>query len=240
MRKEGLDYFPLATHFDDEKMEAVEAAFGLKGFALVVKLWQRIYGDKGYYMIFDKRVALMFAKKVGLGVNAVLEIVKCAVQEGIFDRDMYVKHSVLTSQGIQKRYFDAVKRRIGVNPDQKYLLPELYPDAKDVNISAPNVNISAPNVNISSQSRVEERRVDTTTAREALGDFYNYYKKRYDSWCKKKKVVLPESIMVKWYEEDLKKYGPEKLNKVLGSDYRSFDTDDFFQRALDASERRNA
>lgn len=237
--KEGLDFFPLDTVLDD-KFGLIEAEYGLTGFGVVVKLLQKIYGERGYYVEWTTEVALLFARKIGVGGNVVSEIVSASIKRGIFDEALYEKYHILTSRGIQKRYFEAVSRRKGVNVDPRYLLGSYTPKKENVDIFQKNVDISSKNVDISKQSKVEESKVYTTTAREALGDFYNYYKKRYDSWCKRKNVVLPESIMVKWYEEDLKKYGPEKLNKVLGSDYRSFDTDDFFQRALDASERRNA
>lgn len=48
MAKEGIEYFPLNCRLD-EKFELIEAEFGLKGFAVIVKLLQRIYGEHGYY-----------------------------------------------------------------------------------------------------------------------------------------------------------------------------------------------
>ena len=42
----GINYFPLNVHLDD-KFELIEAEFGLKGFAIVVKLFQKIYGQQG-------------------------------------------------------------------------------------------------------------------------------------------------------------------------------------------------
>ena len=46
MAKEGIDFFPLNCQLD-EKIELIEAQYGLKGFAVVVKLFQRIYGEHG-------------------------------------------------------------------------------------------------------------------------------------------------------------------------------------------------
>jgi len=71
--KSGLEFFPLDVHMDD-KVELIEAEFGLAGFAVIVKLYQKIYGA-GYYCEWSKEVALLFGKKIGLGVNAVSEIV---------------------------------------------------------------------------------------------------------------------------------------------------------------------
>ena len=41
----GINYFPLNVHLDD-KFELIEAEFGLKGFAIVVKLFQRYTDSK--------------------------------------------------------------------------------------------------------------------------------------------------------------------------------------------------
>ena len=39
--KVGLDYFELYCHLDDE-VKLVQAEYGLKAFAVIVKLWQKI------------------------------------------------------------------------------------------------------------------------------------------------------------------------------------------------------
>ena len=44
--KVGLDYFELDCHMD-EKVRLVQAEYGLKGFAVFVKLLQEIYGGYG-------------------------------------------------------------------------------------------------------------------------------------------------------------------------------------------------
>ena len=40
--KVGLDYFELYCHLDDE-VKLVQAEYGLKACAVIVKLWQKIY-----------------------------------------------------------------------------------------------------------------------------------------------------------------------------------------------------
>ena len=44
--KAGLDYFELDCHME-EKVRLIQAEFGLKGFAVLVKLYQKIYGGFG-------------------------------------------------------------------------------------------------------------------------------------------------------------------------------------------------
>ena len=154
----GINYFPLNVHLDD-KFELIEAEFGLKGFAIVVKLFQKIYGQQGYYCEWTEDVALLLGKNVGLGGDAVSEIVRAAIKRGIFDSELYDKYQILTSRGIQERYFEAVSRRKEVEVRKEYLLIKVDQIYKNVRILNENVNISSKNVNISEQKKVEESKV---------------------------------------------------------------------------------
>lgn len=154
----GINYFPLNVHLDD-KFELIEAEFGLKGFAIVVKLFQKIYGQQGYYCEWTEDVALLFGKNVGLGGDAVSEIVRAAIKRGIFDSELYDKYQILTSRGIQDRYFEAVSRRKEVEVRKEYLLIKVDQIYKNVRILNENVNILSKNVNISEQKKVEESKV---------------------------------------------------------------------------------
>ena len=154
----GINYFPLNVHLDD-KFELIEAEFGLKGFAIVVKLFQKIYGQQGYYCEWTEDVALLFGKNVGLGGDAVSEIVRAAIKRGIFESELYDKYQILTSRGIQERYFEAVSRRKEVEVRKEYLLIKVDQIYKNVRILNENVNISSKNVNISEQKKVEESKV---------------------------------------------------------------------------------
>ena len=154
----GINYFPLNVHLDDT-FELIEAEFGLKGFAIVVKLFQKIYGQQGYYCEWTEDVALLFGKNVGLGGDAVSEIVRATIKRGIFDSELYDKYQILTSRGIQERYFEAVSRRKEVEVRKEYLLIKVDQIYKNVRILNENVNISSKNVNISEQKKVEESKV---------------------------------------------------------------------------------
>ncbi len=162
----GINYFPLNVHLDD-KFELIEAEFGLKGFAIVVKLFQKIYGQQGYYCEWTEDVALLFGKNVGLGGDAVSEIVRAAIKRGIFDSELYDKYQILTSRGIQERYFEAVSRRKEVEVRKEYLLIKVDQIYKNVRISNENVNILSENVNISEQSRGKERKVKKSRGKES-------------------------------------------------------------------------
>ena len=157
MESMAIPYFPLECALDD-KFELIEAEFGLNGFAVIVKLFQKIYGGEGYYTPWTKDVALVFARKIGLGANAVSEIVTAAARRGIFDQTLYEKYQILTSKGIQERYFDAVKRRKELKVIEAYLLVPYALKSKNADISAENVNKKQENAIIFQQRREEKRR----------------------------------------------------------------------------------
>lgn len=156
--KDGIPYFPLDCELDS-KFELIEAEFGLQGFAVVVKLLQRIYGGEGYYCEWTKEVALLFAKRNSTGGNAVSEIVEASIKRGIFDKDMFERYGILTSKGIQLRYLKAVDRRKQVKIKKQYLLVECAILPKNVCIIEENVNIIQKNADISQQRKEEESKV---------------------------------------------------------------------------------
>ena len=157
--KVGLDYFFFDV-YSDNKLKLIEAEFGLKGFAVIVKLWQKIYAERGYYCEFDEEVALLFADSVRLSESAVSEIVRAAIKRGIFDGKLYDKYKILTSHGIQKRYMDGTDKRVRVDVDKRYLLlsePEIN---ENVHINGISDNINAISDGRNTQSRVDKSRVD--------------------------------------------------------------------------------
>ena len=157
MAKSGIDYFPLDVTLN-AKFELIEAEFGLTGFGVVVHLLQEIYGKAGYYIEWTEEVALLFARKVGLGGSVVSEIIEASIRRGMFDKEKYDKYHVLTSKGIQERYFEAVSRRKTIEVDYNILLVNVAQILPNVDIQAKNVNILSKNADILRQSKVEKSR----------------------------------------------------------------------------------
>ena len=172
--KSGIDWFPLDVSLD-EKFELIEAEFGLKGFAVIVKLFQRIYGQQGYYCEWTNEVALLFGRSCGLGGNVVSEIVSAAIRRGMFDHTLYDRYHILTSKGIQERYFDAVSRRKSVDVKKGYLLIPYAKISGNANIIEENADISGENAYIfeerrEEKSRVEKSRVEKSRVEESRGE----------------------------------------------------------------------
>ena len=103
--KVGLDYFELCCHLDDE-VKLVQAEYGLKAFAVIVKLWQKIYGERGYYCEWNNDVLLLFMSENGMtgdSKNLVNDIVSACIRRNIFSENLFKKFGILTSSGVQKR-----------------------------------------------------------------------------------------------------------------------------------------
>ncbi len=156
--KSGIDYFPLDVSMDDS-MKLIEAEFGLKGFAVVVKLWQKIYGGEGYYCEWTEEVALLFKSEVALGGDVVSEIVNASIRRGIFDKEKFDKYGILTSRGIQTRYFEATNRRKELKVKKQYLLINVDKKHLNADINPQNVNINEENADINPQSKVKKSKV---------------------------------------------------------------------------------
>ncbi len=103
--KTGLDYFPIDVYFDED-IELLEAEQGLVGFAILIKLWQKIYAN-GYYMDSKEDNILLFSKKINTDINLVKSVINTCLRRNIFSNNIYEKYKILTSCGIQKRFITA-------------------------------------------------------------------------------------------------------------------------------------
>lgn len=120
---DGIKYFPLSCS-DDDRYDFIEAEFGLKGYAIIVKLHKRIFSGLGYYCEWNDRVSKLFAKNACCGAAPALvqEVVKAAIKENIFDRTMYERYGILTSADIQKTFYNVAKRREVIFDVPEYVL----------------------------------------------------------------------------------------------------------------------
>ena len=159
--KQGLDYFPVDVHFmDDIKVRKVLKACGVQSIAVLISLLGNIYADRGYYLVWDSDMPFLIADKVGVSEGAVLEIVSKAVQVGFFDRELFEKN-ILTSRGIQRRFFEAVARRKEVFYEKEILLLEVNDNNNLINVDINPVTVCNNSVNVYSneQSKVKKSKV---------------------------------------------------------------------------------
>lgn len=160
-RKVGLDYFPFECQ-NDERIRLIQAEYGLKGFAIVVKLLQKIYGEFGYYCEWDEERSLLFASENGSSSddrNLIEQVLMACIRRFIFSKDMFDKYSILTSSEIQENYLLGASRREYVELKKEYLLIKGTQKYKNVYINSVNVNRNLINVNDNTQSKVKKSKV---------------------------------------------------------------------------------
>lgn len=169
--KEGLDYFTLDCCMND-KIKLIEAEFGIKAFAIIVKLYQKIYSERGYYCEWNEDVALLFIASLGgnSGVSKSLidVILSASIRRGIFSQELYEKFGILTSKRIQEQYFDAVSRREKVEVEKEYLLVKVGKNMVIVNNNSINVDINLQNVSSNTQSKEEKSREDIIVSKDTI------------------------------------------------------------------------
>ncbi|MCD7871822.1 MAG: DUF4373 domain-containing protein, partial [Clostridiales bacterium] len=156
--KKGLDYFPLSTEFDD-RVKLIIGEFGMKGLGILIKLWQKVYNSEGYYCKWSKDVALLFSCECRESNSVVSEVLNCCLRREIFDKSLFEKYSILTSKGIQKRYFEACLRRKSVSVKSEYLLLSESEISDNVSILIPNESILNENAAALKQSKIKESKI---------------------------------------------------------------------------------
>lgn len=205
-QKVGLDYFELDCHMD-EKIELIEAEFGLKGFAVIVKLYQSIYSGFGYYCEWTPEISVLWAYRLGctrsvdcrnvgsvceecalpgFPNNLINEIVAASIRRNIFSGELFNKYRILTSSGIQKRYLNAVSRRERVELKKEYLLISVGKNHQNVVINSVNADRNLINEHGNTQSKEEKSReenyISCTPAErgtDSLEDFFESVWKLY-------------------------------------------------------------
>lgn len=164
--KFGLDYFPLDVSMDD-KFELIEARHDILGFAVIIKLLQKIYSN-GYFINVNEDSIIVFSKRINVDINKVNAIINDSLRYEIFDETKYKKYNILTSHGIQMRFIEATSRRKNVELIKEYLV--------NVDINSLNEHIYIVNDYKSTQSK----------GKEIKGEVKKYkYSEFYDSEIEK-------------------------------------------------------
>lgn len=255
--KKGLDYFFLSVDFlDDIKVRKIMKACGGQSVSVLIALLSRIYRFDGYFMTWDADVRFLVADSVGTKELLVQEIVNKAVDVGFFDAKIYKDRKILTSNGIQKRYFNAVSRRKEVSYDATLIL-----NSQNVSKNAIDVNINPINVDINQhreEKRGEERRREEKPAfsqKNAYGEFgnvmlsdeqYQALKKRYrnadamiqmiDSYCQSHGKTYKNyyAAVIQWEqkEEAFTGKGKAAVSDILSGSFSTSEASEEYNRRM--------
>ena len=223
--KKGLDYFPLNV-FLTGSVEYIECMYGAIGVYVIISLWKRIY-EHSYYYKYDEKTPLICSKEFGNQLELCFpkknkqsyeiydEIVKKAVEFGVFDKGMFEKYSILTSKTIQKIYSEAKRKDARELIDERYLLiniPENGVFAAKTNVIAAKTPINAETI---PQSKVKKSKVKESKAKES---------KVNESKVNESNVTSKSAAVLDAYEKYIGKVTP------LVAD----DIDDFLNRGVES------
>ena len=154
--KQGLEYFSFDTDFfSDVKVRRISRACGPASTSILICLLCKIYRYKGYFIRWDENLPFVVADTIGTTEGAVEEVVKKAIQVEFFDKELFEKHKILTSNGIQNRFRSAVVRREEI----EYVVDYLVSERKNEVIACKNEVIA----DRSTQSKVKVKRKKNNT-----------------------------------------------------------------------------
>lgn len=121
MERNGIDFFPYPSQ-NSTALKLVEAKYKLRGVAIYLKILQKIFNEEGYFMQISDDIILLFKQEIGVNDNIIPELINECIARGLFDKEMYERYKILTSDNIQKEYLNAVRKRKNFNIKEEYRL----------------------------------------------------------------------------------------------------------------------
>lgn len=180
--KVGIDYFSHDVDMlNDRKVKLLKAKHGLLGYAVYLRLLEELYREQGYYLMVDEDFNILFSDDNNLDYNVYILMLNDCINQGLFNKKIYEKYSVLTSKRIQENYLAATERRKTVEIYNEYLLLDLLND----DIKSDNVDILTLNDDISTQSKKKVNKKEKEIYRkvqhlELTIDDFNKLNEEYD------------------------------------------------------------
>lgn len=182
--KDGLSYFSLDVDiFTSEKLFDLQNEYGPIGEVIYFRLLCMIY-RKGYYLEFESidKLASILIKSIGnrwiRDKKVVIQVIPFLAKCNLFSPEL-MQENVLTSVGVQERYFKATERR---KPKYgKYILIDRDIDAvisvpknkvKAINNKV-NVCNNSKNVSNNEQSKVKESSNNTIITYMEIVNLYH-------------------------------------------------------------------
>ncbi len=163
--KKGLGYFPMDIDiFSDLKIRKLIKYQGGKAITVYALLLCSIYKE-GYYMRWDSELPFVCSELTGFDEAYISEVIKSCLALGLFSSEIFNRHKVLTSRGIQERYERICSQCRRVCDIDEYGLissEEMPISSEEMPISSEEMPISSEEMPISSeempQSKVNKRK----------------------------------------------------------------------------------
>lgn len=195
--KDGLDYYPLDVDFmDDDKVIDIldKENCGARALMVLMYLWNKCYGDKGYYLVVDdktyKRIRQYFDYTGEISEDYIKQVISECVKGGLFDESVFIRFGILTSARIQKQYLRGAAGRKKIEIIKEYLLLNID-DSNDVpegvlgklaikSINEGNNRVNRPRNSINRsdnpQSKVKEKEKEIESKVDVVRQTYGIYR----------------------------------------------------------------
>lgn len=217
LQKTGLDYFPLDV-YTDEKIKLLEAEQGIEAFAILIKLYQKIYANS-YYIEWDEDNVLLFAREINFDINRIHSIINTCFKRNLFDLILYKKHKILTSNGIQMRYLSICQKRKGTKIREEFNLIK-----SEENTINDEENTTCDSINSEETAIYSEKSTQSKVKKSKVNNIYQNISGMYNETC----VSFPKCMKI---SENRKK----SIRARLNSGYTIDDFQSLFAKAESSS-----
>ncbi len=154
--KQGLDYFAhLVNRSDDESI--LINKYGAIGYAVYYLILEKITSNGYYYELNNKR-EMFICTTLRIEQEEFKEILNLAIELELFDKDIFTKYNVLTSEKMQQDYLYSAQRRNKIEIIQEYYLisDDYYygniSKGTDKKLYIRSINVDNNSVNVNSNS----------------------------------------------------------------------------------------
>lgn len=121
MKRAGLEWYK-ADCRPEAKVWTFILQYGLEGKGFIDIIYEQIFGYEGYYMPWIKNKSEKLFLQLGVKAEKVNEMIEAAIDNNIFNKELYINYGILTSQTIQEKYYSCVDRRKNKIIDPRYTL----------------------------------------------------------------------------------------------------------------------
>lgn len=205
--KIGVDYFPLDVDLDI-KTKLLKAEFGVLGYGILIRLYQLIYSENGYYVDWNDTVNRLFSAQENIKETTLSEVIVASIKLDLFSKEKFEQFQILTSRGIQKRYLEITKRRQINELNANYILLNAQESGVNVDNNSINVDNNSINVDKSTQRKVKESKV------KEIKKIYGVYKRvklTKDEFEKLKKNHSNYQDLISFLDEYIEMKGEYKV-----------------------------
>ena len=213
--KRGIDYRPIECYYDDNTKILI-SKHGLRGYAILQLILNKIYFENGYYLKWNEDVQSLFALEVKASNLVIKQCVDFFIERNIFDKEMYDKFSILTSIEIQQEYARVTYKRVNQWHTKQYVYSSILSRQNDGRLKQNDSN-SGEN---DSKNNTEKR-----TAKQSDSNSESNSNSESESICEPTPAVLLSQKLNKRLKNknlkiDINEINLDRLcNAVLESDF---------------------